>query len=68
MSSLRYALILIVVLSTTAGLATAGPRGEPVLSVSVPDAEVTPGEEATVGVYILNSGNIDIGGSLSGRR
>ncbi|MDY6818790.1 MAG: sialidase, partial [Halobacteriales archaeon] len=61
----RYTALSVVILVVVAssGLAVASPRGSPDLSAYAPDNRVTPGDETRLGIVVLNSGDIDVGGS-----
>ncbi|MFB6299748.1 MAG: COG1361 S-layer family protein [Halobacteriales archaeon] len=63
MSRLTVLSVLILVVVASSGLAAASPRGSPELATYAPDNRVTPGDETRLGVVILNSGDIDVGGS-----
>ncbi len=51
--------IVLVIPTATAGVASAGARGEPGLTAYLPDNSVTPGEETTLNLFVLNGGDID---------
>ncbi|MBO4249108.1 COG1361 S-layer family protein [Halomicrobium sp. IBSBa] len=53
--------IAVVVLLVTSGLATAAVTGSPDISVHVADDTLAPGEESTLDVVLVNSGDLDSG-------
>ena len=56
-----FALCLVVVSVTTAGTAAATVRGSPDISASLQDDTVVAGEETTLDVVLVNSGDLDLG-------
>ncbi|MDX1747019.1 MAG: hypothetical protein R3324_13870, partial [Halobacteriales archaeon] len=63
MSRNQLAVVMAVLLVVAAGSAVASPRGSPSLSVFLPDDRVTAGEETTIGIVVMNGGDITTGGS-----
>ncbi|MDY6819720.1 MAG: NEW3 domain-containing protein [Halobacteriales archaeon] len=61
----QHLVIVVTLLVLTAGVATAAPRGEPSLSVHLPNDHVTPGEETTLQLFVLNGGELETGGRPS---
>lgn len=61
MNSRTLFTLVLVALLVTPGLASAAISGSPEISVSVADATVTPGEETTLDVVLLNSGDLESG-------
>lgn len=53
------AIAFVVLLVTSTGVALANARGNPTLSVMAPENDVTPGEEATLDLYLQNAGDVD---------
>jgi hypothetical protein len=58
---------LLVVSIVTAGIVSADSRGEPVLTAHLPDDTVTPGEETTLTLFVLNGGDVAYADSAAGR-
>ena len=56
-----FVLCLVVVSVTTAGTAAATVRGSPDISASLQDDTVVAGEETTLDVVLVNSGDLDLG-------
>ena len=61
MNSRTLLSLIVVALLATSGLATAAVTGSPDISVNVADNTLSPGEETTLGVTLLNSGELDSG-------
>ena len=63
MNSRSLLTLAVVALLATAGVATAAVTGSPDISVYVTDDSVAPGEETTLDVVLVNSGNLESGAS-----
>ena len=61
MNSRTIFTLTIVVLLVTPGLATAAVSGSPDLSATVTDGTLTPGAETTLGIVLVNSGDLETG-------
>jgi hypothetical protein len=63
MNSRSLLTLTVVALLATAGVATAAVTGSPDISVYVTDDSVAPGEETTLDVVLVNSGDLESGAS-----
>ena len=61
MTHSRYLVALVVLLAVVPAVVGGAVVGHPVLSASSPTGPVTPGEETTLQVTILNAGNVESG-------
>lgn len=61
MNSRTLLSLVVVALLATSGIATAAVTGSPDISVNVADNTLSPGEETTLDVALVNSGDIDSG-------